>query len=1259
MRSFCIVEKIFAFLFLLSAGVALAAHREPDGKTTCMPGVVVAKLKPGIQFQTIWQLRRPSPAWRITPAFPFHAQSTMLSQIYYIHFDATIPPTEMASQLANWKAFKYVEPKYISFVAESIPDDSLLARQLHLAQIDMFRAWDIQRGDASTVIAIVDNGTDYRHPDLAANIWTNVIEAAGLPNVDDDRNGYVDDIHGWDFGENDNDPSHGTDPASITSHGTHIAGLASAVTNNLVGVAGVSWNCSIMPVKTSTDADTRQIPFGYEGIVYAADHGARVINASWGRRGLFSQFEQDVIDYAAAKGCLVVAAAGNSNLEGDFYPASYVHVIAVAAVNDLDEKASYSNYGQFIDISAPGGDSRGGRPGLFSTFPVERGSYGEFSGTSMASPVVAGVVALLTRKFPEFTPLQFARQVVMTSDPIGHLNPQYQGLIGYGRVNAFRALTEDVQEEEPAKVSLFNVAFNDSVWGNGNGLFERNEMIGVDVRYRNYAISPGRNLTIALVSQDEDILPVNRIVTVPHLPADTIALIDRRLNFRIRSQAKPHLAPLMLNFRLDNGDGGSDTVYAAIGKNAILLVDDDENGERNVEGFYTSVLDQAGVGYLVWNHAQLGSPSPQLLSFFPMVIWSCEWAFPSLDGSDRAAIAHYLDRGGSLFISGQDIGWDLADSAGEQHSSSTEQFYRDYLHAVYWADHSGSQHVVGVPGTIGQGLEFDIYQPQIPYHFQFPDWIEPAQDALPAFQYENGKGAGVIYQNHYAVLNLGFGFEAVDASQFEDPDRISKPRGELMRRILNRFGPVRHQPLSDLVTAPDSLQLSVALSPMVDDLQSLTLWWKTERMPAFASLPMIETLDHSYYQVLHLNGYAGQLQYYFLLDTPYYLFHLPVTGADRPFSIIIGRDSLPPQLYHLELKDIFIQHGPRTVMVFVQDNIAIDPNSVWVHYQTTSLEDSLPMVLESPNWFRAAIPSIHTLADTIYYWFSAADEAVPPNRATSVRYSYRIGVEGFEYGLTCWETGSSGWGLDEGQAHSGHYCMTTFPNKSYPTDADIRLHAKFGFPREQLKNMVLSFWTKHQLEDPGDLGMVEISLTNGRNWQSLGIPISGIADKWYRVFYSLSEFYQAGSDTLLLRFRLLSDGTQLQPMDGWFIDDLILQPDSVLSVNDLIVTPSSSFPLVKIVSIAPNPFNTCTKIQYQLSRAAEVEFEIFNLLGQLVWKQSLGWQTAGQHQLAWDGTTTVGKAIRGGIYFGRLAAKNNLSISRNWDMTIIKMLFLK
>ncbi len=1239
--------------------MSLAANRTLGSQSIYLPGVVVAKIKAELESHAIWQLRRPSAAWQAAPAFPFHARSSELSRIYYIHFDPAIPPDQMAMELMKWKAFEYVEPKYISFTAESIPNDSLLARQFHLAQIQMFRGWDIQKGDASTVIAIVDNGTDYRHPDLAANIWTNVVEAAGLTGVDDDQNGYIDDIHGWDFGENDNDPSPGTDPASITSHGTHIAGLAGAVVDNFIGVAGVSWNCSIMPVKTSTDGDTRQIPFGYEGIVYAADQGARVINASWGRRGHFSQFEQDIIDYAAAKGCLIVAAAGNSNLNADFYPASYVHVIAVAAVNDLDEKASYSNYGQFVDISAPGGDVRAGQPGLFSTFPVDRGSYGEFSGTSMASPVVAGMVALLTRKFPRFPSLQIARQVVMTSDPIDSQNPKYQGLIGHGRVNAFRALTEDVQEEEPARVALFKVTFNDSVWGNGNGLFERNEIIGIDPWYRNYAISPGRNLTITLLSWDEDIIPVNRITTLPELPSDAITLIDRQLRFRIRSQARPHLAQLVLNYKLDNGNSGSDTVYTTIGKSAILFVDDDENGERNIEGFYTAVLDQFGASYLLWNYAQLGSPSPQLLSFFPMVIWSCEWAFPSLEGADRMAIADYLDRGGSLFISGQDIGWDLADPAGDQFSLSTEQFYRDYLHAIYRADHSGSQHVIGVPGTIGQGLEFDIYQPLIPYHFQFPEWIEPTPDAQRAFQYENGRGAAVSFEGMHSVLYMGFGFEAVDASQFEPPDRPSKARKELMHRILNRLGPIRHQPARDLLFAPDSLTLSANLSPLVDDLQSLLLIWKTDQMPGFDSVPMTRKLNNEFIHALPLKGYSGRLQYYFRLLTPYYQFQMPLAGSDRPFSISIGQDKTAPELFHIRLNDIFIQKQARPVAVFVQDNIAVDPSSVWLHYQTTGSSDSIRMTQREADWYDGVIPPIARLGEKIFYWFSASDSSIPPNRANTELFSYRIGIEGFEYGLTFWEAENHGWELDELQAHSGRYCLSSFPGKSYPTNIDIRFNCKFGLPRNQLKNLILSFWTKHQLESSGDVGLVEVSVDHRDTWQTIGAPVSGMVDKWYQRFYPLSDFYQEGPDTLCLRFRMLSDASQTQPMDGWFIDDIALELDAEVGVARSSISLQKGFLPIRITNVAPNPFNLSVEIHYELAVSASIELEIFNVIGQSVLKKSLGGQPAGQYGIVWDGKDQRGSRCDSGIYFAKIRIMDQKGDSSLLASKAIKMVLLK
>ncbi|UCE07679.1 MAG: S8 family serine peptidase, partial [bacterium] len=891
------------------------------------------RVRAGFHVNEIINSTQSIPTLKINRAFPHHPNSSELSGIYNLCFDSTIRPEEFAADLSQYGLFEYVEPRYLSFVSETIPNDTLLSHQFYLAQINMFSAWDVQQGSPDIVIAIVDNGTDYQHPDLFENIWTNQAEAQGKPGFDDDGNGYIDDIYGWDFGENDNDPTFGTDEGKIAAHGTHIAGIASAVTNNIAGIAGVGWKCKIMTIKTSEDENTLLIPFGYEGIVYAADNGAQIINNSWGRSGVYSQYEQDIINYAVRKGSIIIGAAGNSNKQTMFYPAGYVHVIAATAVNEADQKASYSNYGKFVDISAPGGDLNNK---IFSTFPVERGSYGELSGTSMASPIVAGIMALMINQCPEATLVQLNRQLVLTADNIDVLNPDYQGLLGFGRVDGLGALTEDVQQEEPARIAFFKAIAHDSIWGNGNFMYERNETIGIDTWYRNFAISPGRNFVLTLSTEDNDLVVTKNRATINYVPPDSIFSIGRQLKFFIKPDAEPHSTRLVLNYSLDNGAGGSDTLFSIIGKSSVLLVDDD-NGSRNVEKYYTTILDHLGVPYLPWDHFRLGTPPPETLTHFPTVIWFCEWASPGLEPDDRIALQYYLNQKGRLFISGQDIGWDLADPASDSYSESTVQFYREYLHSEYKDDDSRASEVVGIPGTIAQGMQFDIFQPGISAHSQFPEWIEPTDDASSCFCYDNDKGAGIIYDNAYKVLNLGFGFEAVDSSPLKDPFRISRHKLELMKRILNKLGPLIHTPVNDMEKAGNPISFRVELSPLINDLQSLSLFWKTDTMSTFSTITMDSIGNHVFQQVINLESYIGKVSYYFRMTTSYYQFSLPVIAENKPYSFFIGMDRIPPEFYHIPLKDIFIQNIDRNIGVFVEDNVAVDTNSVWLHYKTTNM----------------------------------------------------------------------------------------------------------------------------------------------------------------------------------------------------------------------------------------------------------------------------------------------------------------------------------
>ncbi len=1261
-------KRLISILFILFWGIQCITYSFAKNETIIqenhfIPGVVVAKLKSGVNLSRVMTQTAKKDLSKFNlqmkPKFPSHSQGKSLSQILEIQFDPQIHPSLVIEKLSKLNIFEYVEPRYISHLLTTIPNDTLIEKQSHFSQISMFDGWDISRGSSEIVIAIVDNGTDYHHPDLKANIWKNQAEFSGIPGVDDDLNGYVDDIYGWDFGENDNDPIHGTDESIIAVHGTHTAGIASAVTNNITGIAGIGWNCQIMPVKISRDDNTYQTPFGYEGIVYAADNGAHIISNSWGRRGNYSQYEQDVINYAASKGCIIVAAGGNSNTRTFYYPAAYTNVIAVAAVNEEDQKASYSTYEKYIDISAPGGDRRVGKAGIFSLYPTDRGMYGELSGTSMAAPIVSGVIGLLKEQFPEFSNFQLSRQIILTANNINSVNLEYAGLIGYGRVNAFRALTEDVQEEESAKISLFKTATSDSVWGNGNFLYENNEIISVDVWYRNFAISPGLDFEIRLNSADASIEFIRDRVVVESFPSDSLMHIQNQLSFRVKNNAVPHLAKLSLDFNLRNGTGGSDTLFAIIGKSSVLLVDDDD-GIHNVEKFYTNILDNLNVPFLLWDHVKLGSPPPQTILHFPTIIWFCEWAFPSLSPEDRVALQNYLNHGGRLFISGQDIGWDLSDpddTENNQYSELSVQFYQNYLHSIYMADNSISDSVIGVPGTIGQNLNFKIYQPNIPRHFQFPDWIKPASDAQSCFEYHNQKVGGVIFENSHRVLNLGFGFEAVDGSFRDDPKRYSYPRYELMTRILNRFGPLIHDPLPDIETSTAPINFTVKSAGLIDQPILVSLFWKNDTMPSFVEQPLNSFNEHIYQHIIDFTQQTGKIQYYFELTTPYFTFRLPVTAPDTPYQFRIGSDTDPPEIFHQKLNDLIVQNQDRPVKVYVQDNAQLDTNSVWLHFRTASRQDSIPMNQRSENWFHAALPPMYDFGDSICYFFSAKDKASPANYGRSTLYYYLLGFENFENGTQFWSYSKHGWGLDDIQFHSKMYSISTRPGGAYQNNSNLSLTLKRSIPRKFLKEVILTFWTKYELETDQDFGFVEISLDNGKTWNKTGPAITGINKNWMKRLYSLGQYYSPNNDSLSLRFRLQTDATQQRPMAGWFIDDISLQTEKVVAnIND----PENEVNQIvqfQLLTNYPNPFNNRTTIRYSLSEIALVTLQIFNVNGQKVVDKIIGLIQPGNNSIHWDGKNTQGSQCSSGVYFCHL--KIALPNRETHLSNAIKLIYIK
>lgn len=354
----------------------------------------------------------------------------------------TVTQAQLSGSLKNIPGFQYIEPDYLVSLNATVNDPSFTSLWglnntgqsggVADADIDAPEAWDVQKGNGTVVVGVVDTGVDYTHPDLAATIFINTGEIAG-DNIDNDNNGYIDDTRGWDFYNFDNNPM------DDNGHGSHVSGTIAGIQNNSVGVAGVA-NAKILPLKFLSASGSGFTSDAIGCINYATmmkrDKGVnvRVLSNSWGGGG-FSQGLLDAINASGTQGIVFTAAAGNSNSNNDTtpsYPASYnaANIISIAATTRTDARASYSSYGATsVDLGAPGSE-------IYSTVP---GGYATYSGTSMATPHVSGVAALLFTSKPTATVAEVKTAILNGTDKISSMN----GItLSGGRLNALGALQQ-------------------------------------------------------------------------------------------------------------------------------------------------------------------------------------------------------------------------------------------------------------------------------------------------------------------------------------------------------------------------------------------------------------------------------------------------------------------------------------------------------------------------------------------------------------------------------------------------------------------------------------------------------------------------------------------------------------------------------------------------------------------------------------------------------------------------------------------------
>ncbi len=367
-------------------------------------------------------------------------------------------PKAVARSLRSLSEVKIAEPNFIFRIIGAPNDtdyqklwglnnngglDSEGTRGLKGLDISAERAWEIQRGSKDVIVAVIDTGVDYTHPELANNMWKNEAEASGQPGVDDDGNGYIDDVHGMNFVTDKGDPK------DDNGHGTHCAGTIGAEGNNSAGLVGVNWNVSIMAIKFLDSSGGGTLANAVKAIDYAKKSKATILSNSWGG-AIVSDILEKAVEETREAGKLFIAAAGNdgaNNDNGGTVPGGYrfENILSVAAVDNRGELASFSNYGTAsVHVAAPGVN-------IVST--VLRGAYDTYSGTSMATPHVAGVAALLLANDPTLTYAQLKERIMTSARPLNSL----KGKIQTGAMlDAYYALSGEAPPADPNDPSIWS-----------------------------------------------------------------------------------------------------------------------------------------------------------------------------------------------------------------------------------------------------------------------------------------------------------------------------------------------------------------------------------------------------------------------------------------------------------------------------------------------------------------------------------------------------------------------------------------------------------------------------------------------------------------------------------------------------------------------------------------------------------------------------------------------------------------------------------
>ncbi len=1257
---------LISFFFLIN--IANATDKSKDKKY--LPGQIIVKFKNSFgAIEKNSALSNFSSKYRIEnieKAFPnkqfnpnLKSGDVNLASVAVLTVPFTTDVELLAKQISADPIVEYAELNYL-VTMDATPNDPLYSQMQHLPQVKAPQAWDISKGDTSVIIAIIDTGVDWDHPDLANAIWRNQVE---IPDngVDDDGNSFIDDTKGWDFvtgvtsggypGEDltiaDNNPM------DFNGHGTHVAGIAAGTTNNSVGIASLVWTAKIMPIRigyhTADGNGSGSILWMAQAFVYAADNGAHIANLSFGSGdGILIN---DAARYAHIKGVVVCHSAGNGDAEGVGALGATPFVLSVAAVNESDVKASYSNFGADVDISAPGGDAIG----ILSTVVHPSAFYGNqqytsFAGTSMASPLVASLAGLIKAQNPSFTPARIIFQILGTADNIDAINPSYVGKLGTGRINAYRALTETVPMPLP-KIILKSYSFYEFAGDMDNNI-EPGETVGLTVTLENQW-GDAINTSIALSSDNWAISITNptanmdTIFGISNLKQSTKSNISNPLEFQIHSGALPEVIPLIL----DVYAGGYQTAFLLqLPVNPTILLVEDNIGQVGFNE-YADALKNIGIVYRYWDRETEGSPSATVMQKYSAVIWFADvYVHPYLETNDRANIGTYLDNGGNLFIAGMDFGFDMADPQGTEYIASggaSKIWYENYLRAKYVSDGTDYRTITGVANdTIGNGLAFSFDTP-------WPSVIDTLNGSKPVFAYPNKKLAGIRYDGNYRLVYLSFGSMESIGSTLVRQQVLDRSLSWLtgfkvnVNRIKDTEDLINPIPVSATVNSRDSV-LNVYLA-----------WSKNNERP-FNKLLMIQAPLGVYEATIPPAMNNGDFKYKIIVETNKGLV------SDKSYTFKVGPDHVPPVInITKQIPSSLKLSGPYKATVTVTDNIAVDKDSTFIYYkrENDEIEQRQLLTLRDNDetfggLFNLSVPA--TGGQNILYYFSATDSTSNKNSKRFPEtgyYSFRIGLEiidDFEEGIEKWNLGKR-WTLTDSSKKSGKYSITDGFGK-YPKNFRDTLTLLESINLTNYNGGRVKWWRQQALHR-GDTCYFEIS-NNKTDWNilrtyiTISRPPGGALNGMDSVVID-PLYFRPGNDSIFFRFRLTTDDTL--ESDGIYFDDIEVITTSITNVSDNLDNVPATFALFQNY---PNPFNPVTTIRYQLPTNSYVTLKVYNIIGQEVVTLVNEIQNAGYKQVAWNATNTFGNKVTSGVYFYRIDTRENLQSGKSYA-EVKKMLIIK